>query len=273
MQSPISRRSASLINCKKWQQHNETGPYKIIEITEVCKMKKMLTLGVSLLAATLWSQAALAQDSALSGMDVGQLRPEVQRRYDAALAATQSPEYLASLDSRHMWASEAKAWCGISIGFLKSGIRDEESLSRCERFHAMMERPTPPPAIVIPQPPAPIVSQACDTPLAATIFFEWDSSMLPGNIDETLAFARDNMSGCRWNRFSIVGHADRSGSDSYNDPLSMRRAQAVAARLQTLGVAPSAVSVSAKGETEPKVSTPDGERNPTNRRVEVTGTN
>ncbi len=237
-------------------------------------MRKLLTLGISLLAATTWSQAASAQESVLAGMDVGQLKPEVQRRYDEALAATQSPEYLASLDSRHMWASEAKAWCGISRGFLKNGIRDDESLSRCERFHAMMQKtPTPPPAIVIPQPPAPIPNGACDTALAASVFFEWDSSMLPTNIDETLAFARDNMSGCRWSRFTVVGHADRSGSDSYNDPLSMRRAQAVASRLQSLGVASSAMSVSAKGESEPKVSTPDGERNPTNRRVEVTGTN
>lgn len=81
------------------------------------------------------------------------------------------------------------------------------------------------------------------------------------------------MAGCRWNRFTVVGHADKSGSNSYNDPLSLRRAQAVATRMQALGIPAAAVAISAKGESEPKIDTPDGERNPTNRRVEVTAAN
>jgi OmpA-OmpF porin, OOP family len=234
-------------------------------------MRKLLSVGVSLIAAVSWSQSASAQESGLASMETGQLRPEVQRRYDEALAATQSPEYLSATDSRFMWASEAKAWCGIAIGFLKMSTRDAESLSRCERFHSMMSMKSPPPVVVMPPPPPPpMPNQACDSPLAATIFFEWNRSDLPANIDETLAFARDNMANCRWTRFTVVGHADRSGTDSYNDALSMRRARAVEARMQALGVSPGAVAVSAKGESEPKVATPDGERNPTNRRVEVT---
>ena len=74
-------------------------------------------------------------------------------------------------------------------------------------------------------------------------------------------------------RGSVLGHTDRSGSDKYNNALSMRRAQAVASRMQALGIAASALAVAAKGESEPKVETPDGERNPTNRRVEVTAAN
>jgi OmpA-OmpF porin, OOP family len=233
-------------------------------------MKKLLLTGGRLTAALIGTPA-MAQESGLASMEVGALRPEVQRRYDEALAATQSPEYLSATDSRFMWASEAKAWCGIAIGFLKYSIRDADSLSRCERFHAMMTNrtPSPVPVAVMPPPPPPLPNRACDNALAATVFFEWDSSVLPGNIDETLSFARDNMAGCQWRRFTVVGHADRSGADTYNDPLSMRRAQAVAARMQALGIPPGAVAVSAKGESEPKVETPDGERNPTNRRVEV----
>jgi outer membrane protein OmpA-like peptidoglycan-associated protein len=239
-------------------------------------MRKLLSLGVSLIAATGWCQVASAQESGLAEMEVGQLRPEVQRRYDEALAATQSPEYLSATDSRFMWASEAKAWCGISLGFLKTSTRDAESLSRCDRFHAMMSMrtPLPMPVVVMPEPPKPIVrNPACENALAATVFFEWDSSTLPANIDETLAFAKENMGACRWSRFTVVGHADRSGSDSYNDPLSLRRAQAVATRMQAMGLPASALAVSAKGESEPKVMTADGERNPTNRRVEVTAAN
>ena len=240
-------------------------------------MRKLLSLGVSLIAATGWCQVASAQDSGLAEMEVGQLRPEVQRRFDEALAATQSPEYLSATDSRFMWASEAKAWCGIAIGFLKTSTRDPESLSRCDRFHSMMSMRTqvaPKPVVIMPEPPRPIArNAACDNVPAATVFFEWDSSTLPANIDETLSFVKENMGACRWSGFTVIGHADRSGSDSYNDPLSKRRAQAVATRMQAMGISASALAVSAKGETEPKVMTADGERNPTNRRVEVTAAN
>jgi OmpA-OmpF porin, OOP family len=238
-------------------------------------MRKLLLLGAGLMVATGWSQVASAQTTGLAEMEIGQLRPEVQRRYDEALAATQSPEYLAATDSRFMWASEAKAWCGIAIGFLKMSTRDTESLSRCDRFHAMMTIRTPEPqlqpAVVMPEPPRPMArNSTCDNELAATVFFEWDSSALPANIDETLSVAKANIASCGWNSFSIAGHADRSGSDGYNNPLSMRRAQAVAARMQSMGIAAAALKVAAKGESEPKVETPDGERNPANRRVEVT---
>ena len=239
-------------------------------------MRKLLSIGVSLIAAAGWCQVASAQESSLAEMEVGQLRPEVQRRYDEALAATQSPEYLSATDSRFMWASEAKAWCGIAVGFLKTATRDAESLSRCDRFHTMMLTRTPPAPkpLVMPEPPRPMTrNTACDNALAATVFFEWDSSTLPANVEETLAFAKENMSACRWSRFTVVGHTDRSGSDSYNAPLSLRRAQAVATRMQAMGLPAAAVAVSAKGETEPKVVTADGERNPTNRRVEVTAAN
>ena len=136
----------------------------------------------------------------------------------------------------------------------------------------MSVRPAAPaPVVIAPPPPPP--SAICESALAATVFFEFDSSDLPTNIDETLSFTKQNMTQCRWNRFAVVGHTDRSGSDSYNNALSMRRAQAVASRMQSLGIDASALAVAAKGESEPKVDTPDGERNPTNRRVEVTAAN
>jgi outer membrane protein OmpA-like peptidoglycan-associated protein len=105
------------------------------------------------------------------------------------------------------------------------------------------------------------------------LFFDWDSIVLPVNADETIAFVTANKAACGWNRFSIIGHTDRSGSDSYNEALSKSRAEEVSARMQAAGLSASALMVSGRGEAEPKVSTADGERNPTNRRVEITASN
>lgn len=220
------------------------------------------------------SVPASAQMVDLTSMEVRDLRPEVERRYDEALAATTNPSVLASLGSNYMYASEAKVWCGIATGFLKNSVRDKESLNRCERYHRLMSAPAP--VMAMPEPPMPPVlprSPACESALAATLFFDWDSAVLPANTDESVAFVTANKEACGWNRFSIIGHTDRSGSDGYNDALSRSRADAVSVRMQAAGLNASALTVSGRGEAEPKVSTADGERNPTNRRVEITASN
>jgi len=238
----------------------------------IMKRSQMMKVLAGLLISA--STPVMAQEVDLVSMEVGTLRPEVQRRYDEALAATTDPSVLASLGSSYMYASEAKVWCGIAIGFLKTATRDKESLSRCEKYHRLMTQPAPAvPVVSMPEPPPRPRTAACDSPLAATFFFDWDSVVLPSNMDETIAFVTENMVPCGWNRFTVVGHTDRSGSDGYNGPLSRRRADAVAARMQVAGVSGTALTVSGRGESEPKVSTADGERNPTNRRVEVTASN
>lgn len=238
-------------------------------------MKRSLVKALAAGTAICVAQPALAQAVDLTSMSVRDLRPEVQRRYDEALAATTNPSVLASLGSNYMYASEAKVWCGIATGFLKNSIRDKESLTRCEKYHRLMNGAEPSaPVVAMPEPPPPRPrTAACDSPLAATLFFDWDSVVLPANSDETLAFVTQNKAACGWNSFTVIGHTDRSGSDGYNDSLSRRRAEAVAARLQATGLAASALTVSGRGESEPKVATADGERNPTNRRVEVTASN
>lgn len=231
---------------------------------------KALVAGSAICAAF----PASAQMVDLTAMEVRDLRPEVGRRYDEALAATTNAAVLSSLGSNYMYASEAKVWCGIATGFLKSSIRDRQSLTRCEKYHRLMTEPTPAQVVAMPEPPPPPArSPACESALAATLFFDWDSVVLPANADETIAFVTANKEACGWNRFSVIGHTDRSGSDGYNDALSRSRAEAVSARMQVAGVSAAALMVSGRGEAEPKVSTADGERNPTNRRVEITASN
>jgi outer membrane protein OmpA-like peptidoglycan-associated protein len=67
----------------------------------------------------------------------------------------------------------------------------------------------------------------------------------------------------------LIGHTDRSGSDTYNQALSLRRAKAVKTALVGQGVADGSISMEAKGESEPLVPTADGVREPQNRRVNI----
>jgi OOP family OmpA-OmpF porin len=210
---------------------------------------------------------ALAQDSALMSLGKAELRTEVESRYQTALAATLSENVLKSTDSRYYWASETKVQCGIALGFLKSGTKDADSIGKCERFALrMVGDPLPPPP---PPPPPPIDEVQCREQLPMVVFFDWDSAMPPQDASATVALIVGNMTSCGWNAFSVVGHTDASGSDSYNYPLSVQRAQAIANLMQSAGIPTSSMTVDGRGESELKIQTLDGERNPTNRRVEI----
>ena len=68
----------------------------------------------------------------------------------------------------------------------------------------------------------------------------------------------------------LAGYADRSGTPKYNVGLSGRRNESVTGYLTGHGVASSAITSQAFGETNPRVPTADGVRELQNRRVEIT---
>ena len=67
----------------------------------------------------------------------------------------------------------------------------------------------------------------------------------------------------------VAGYADRSGGDRYNQGLSERRATAVRGYLVSRGIEDGTISTQGFGETNPRVPTADGVREPQNRRVEI----
>src|SRR3546814_2789962 len=73
-----------------------------------------------------------ASAQALTDLSVDQLRGVVRTRYDAALATSTAPTVVSADNKVHTWASEAKVQCGIALGFLKSGSKDDHSLRRCD---------------------------------------------------------------------------------------------------------------------------------------------
>lgn len=62
-------------------------------------------------------------------------------------------------------------------------------------------------------------------------------------------------------RMTVVGHADKVGSDGYNDRLGLRRARAVVGFLSRHGISRSRLdAVESRGESEPVVDTEERER-------------
>jgi outer membrane protein OmpA-like peptidoglycan-associated protein len=123
--------------------------------------------------------------------------------------------------------------------------------------------PAPEPAPAAPPaPPAP-------APQEYLVFFDFDSAMLTAEARDIVRSAAENARAGGISRIRVIGHTDTSGPADYNMGLSQRRADAVAAELERLGVDQAQIAVSAVGETQPLVPTGDGVREPQNRRVEI----
>ena len=111
---------------------------------------------------------------------------------------------------------------------------------------------------------------AAPTARSFTAFFAFDSATLDASAAEAVAAAARAAAAGAQVRILVNGHADRAGSAPYNMTLSRQRATAVARALTAHGVTPDRITIGAYGEARPRVATPDGVRDPRNRRVEVT---
>ncbi len=136
-------------------------------------------------------------------------------------------------------------------------------------FGAPKAAPEPVAAAAEPAPAPAAPAEPPALPRSFIVFFDWDRSDITAEADGILNEAASYAKTTGAVRIAATGHADRSGPDAYNEGLSMRRAQAVKARLLALGVAENEISIDAKGEREPLVPTEDGVREPQNRRVEI----
>ncbi len=123
--------------------------------------------------------------------------------------------------------------------------------------------PTPPP------PPAPAPQPVQQITRTYLVFFDWDRADLTARARQIIAEAANNANAAKVTRIEVDGHADRSGTPAYNQKLSLRRADNVAAELVRLGIPKSEIDVMAFGDTHPLVPTAAGVREPQNRRVEI----
>ena len=124
-------------------------------------------------------------------------------------------------------------------------------------------------------PAAPVMAAAPPPPPAAAprkafiVFFDFDRSNITAEgqktINDAVAAAKAGNSA----RVTLTGHTDRSGSEQYNQALSVRRGEAVKAAMIRQGIPASAIVVVGRGESQNLVPTADGVREPQNRRVEI----
>jgi OmpA-OmpF porin, OOP family len=125
--------------------------------------------------------------------------------------------------------------------------------------------PPPPPAVApvaAPAPPPP-------PPREYLVFFDWDRYNITPAGEEIIKSAAAAWKSGAPVKIRVNGYTDLSGSAGYNVRLSIRRANAVANALARLGVPRGEMIVRGLGESNPRVPTAKGVREPQNRRVEI----
>ena len=101
------------------------------------------------------------------------------------------------------------------------------------------------------------------------VYFPFDQYVLTPEAQSVVQQAAQYSNDGHATRIVVVGHTDTSGSVKYNLRLSERRAKAVADAMVGLGVPQAVMKVDWVGKTDLAVPTPDGVKEPLNRRSTI----
>jgi OmpA-OmpF porin, OOP family len=134
-------------------------------------------------------------------------------------------------------------------------------------YHFGVAPPAPIP-VVAPAPPPPAPPPAPSARISL-VFFDFNKSTLTPDGRKVVEQAASVYKSGGVGRIDLTGYTDLSGTQQYNLGLSQARADAVSTYLVQLGVPATAISEKARGKENPRVPTPDGVREPQNRRVEI----
>lgn len=105
--------------------------------------------------------------------------------------------------------------------------------------------------------------------MPSNVTFAVDSSAIDPEFQSTLGTVADTLSQYEKSYVDVLGHTDSTGSDSYNQSLSERRAASVANFLTNSGVQRERLATRGFGESQPVASNSTEEGRAANRRVEI----
>ena len=148
-------------------------------------------------------------------------------------------------------------------------------------------KPAPPPAPKPAPPPAPKPAAPAPAPekpkpapekpkpvaekvtFAADVLFDFDKSVIKPEGRSKLDDISGKAKGINLEVVIAIGHADSTGSDAYNQRLSVRRAESVKAYLVSKGIEANRVYTEGKGEKQPVADNKTRDGRAKNRRVEI----
>ena len=119
---------------------------------------------------------------------------------------------------------------------------------------AYEQRPAPPPPVAVvqpepkPEPPRMVIQKLT---LSTDVLFDFNKAELKDAGKQKLDELANQVKGAKVDEIVVVGHADRIGSETYNEQLSEARAQSVKGYLAERGAQTNVITAQGKGEAAP----------------------
>jgi OOP family OmpA-OmpF porin len=148
------------------------------------------------------------------------------------------------------------AWALLVAAAFAAGCATEQQAPKPAPQPAAKPAPAPAPAPAptqevkpAPKPaPKPVAEKVT---FAADVLFDFDKSVIKPEGKSKLDDLSAKIKGVNLEVVIAIGHADRVGTEPYNQRLSVRRAEAVKAYLVSKAVEPNRVYTEGKGEKQP----------------------
>ena len=198
-----------------------------------------------------------------SGVGFSGSKPDLagQAIIGAAFPVSAVPGLSATMEYRFMATASELRYNGVKLA---NQFNNAVLVGLRYAFNAAPPPPAPPPAA-----PTPVAAPAPAPARTYLVFFDWDKADLTDRAKQIISEAAQNSSHVQLTRIEVNGYTDTSGTQAYNQKLSIARAQNVAAELVRDGVPQNEIVTQGFGDTHLLVPTAAGVREPQNRRVEI----
>ena len=204
---------------------------------------------------------------ALSGTTVSAKDWQFAYQGIAGVRYSFTPNISLSLDYRYFATLDPKFTINTPLGPISAKTQyHTHNIMLGVAYHFVPPPPPPPVAAAPPPPPAP------PPPAAArqfVVYFEFDRSNLTPEGSKVVQDAAAAYKATGSAQIAVTGYTDLAGTQQYNLGLSKRRADTVRGALVRAGVPDGVIAEAWRGKQNPAVPTPDGVREPRNRRVEI----
>ena len=218
--------------------------------------------------------AVAAADNQVQNYTAAELRQAQDTLRAAQNARTQEndrarAEHLAYMAQRHAEIAQAQAAEQAAVAQSKQIMEQRDALRLQARGQALESKERQ--IEVLRDQLAELKPKQIEQGIVLTlsnVLFAFDSAQLQpaaqAPLDKLAAYLRDHPQ----MQVRIVGYTDSTGSTSYNQRLSERRAQSVADAMVQRGIDPTRMEVSGQGESNPVASNATAQGRQLNRRVE-----
>lgn len=190
----------------------------------------------------------------------------VSAQLDSNWAVTADYRYVGSYDPKVSYSSGGEARTTNASQNFILGLRYSFGAPAVVAEEPVAQREVVVPAVKPAAPARPVVAEVQDSFM---VFFDFDKSVLTPEAKKIIAAAVEKFKQGGFAKLVVTGHTDTVGTEAYNQKLSERRARAVTAELERLGIKAGNIKKSGVGEKGLLVPTTEGVREAQNRRAEI----